>query len=105
MTGNGTIGADSSLNFSLVAKLNSSAKAGGSANAVGMVTSMLGSKAGGAGISSIPIRITGTTSKPVFTPDVGAAVAHQLAGQVGGTQGNNNPVGGLVNGLFGGKKK
>jgi len=105
MTGSGTIGADSSLNFNLVAKLNSTAGAGGSASAVGMVSSMLGSRAGAAGIKSIPIRITGTTSKPVFTPDVGAAVANQLAGSASSTQGNSNAVGGLINGLFGGKKK
>ncbi|HUN88842.1 MAG TPA: AsmA family protein [Terriglobales bacterium] len=106
MTGNGTIGADSSLNFQLVAKLNSTSGSGGTANAVGMVTSMLGSKAGGAGIKSIPIHVTGTTSKPVFTPDVGAAVASQLAATpAGGAQVNSNSVGGLVNGLFGGKKK
>lgn len=106
MTGSGTIGADSSLNFNLVAKLNSSAAAGGAPNAIGMVSSMLGSKAGAAGIKSIPIRITGTTSKPVFMPNVGAAVANQLAGSASGAQGsNNNPVGGLINGIFGGKKK
>jgi AsmA protein len=106
MTGAGTIGADSSLNFNLNAKLNAAAAGGGAGSPVSMVTGMLGSKAGGAGIKSIPIRITGTTSKPVFTPDVGAAVTNQLAGAAAGAQGSNsNAVGGMLGGLLGGKKK
>jgi len=97
MTGNGTIGADSSLNFHLVAKL---ASAG--ANPVGLLSTALGTKTG---LKSIPIQVTGTTSKPVFIPDVGSAVAGQfLPSSKGLTQGKN-PVGGLLGGLLGGNRK
>lgn len=98
MTGSGTIGADSSLNYHLVAKLNA-----GGANPVGILTSMLGAKAGGS--RSIPIQITGTTAKPVFMPDVGSAIAGELAGGAAGQQQNANPIGGIIGGLFGNKKK
>ena len=102
MTGSGTIGANNALDFHLVAKLNN-ASSSATPNAVGMLTSALGGKAG-VNLQSIPIHITGTTSKPVFVPDVGSAVAKQLIPTGGKTQ-QNNPVGGLINGLFGGKKK
>lgn len=99
MTGNGTIGADSSLDFHLVAKLNGGGAAA-AVNPVGMLTSALGGKTG---LKAIPIHITGTTSKPVFTPDVGSAVANQFIPSSG--KGQSNPVGGLLGGLLGGKKK
>jgi AsmA protein len=97
ITGSGTIGADSSLNYHLVAKL----KAAGGGNAVGLITSALGSKAGP---QSIPIQVTGTTAKPVFIPDVGSAIAGQLVPSTG-TQQNANPIGGIIGGIFGNKKK
>ncbi|MGZ4814196.1 MAG: hypothetical protein ACXVZV_02215 [Terriglobales bacterium] len=96
MTGAGTIGADSSLNFHLVAKLNTSG------NALGLVTAALGSKAGP---KSIPIQVTGTTAKPVFVPDVGSAVAGQILPSTGNGQQNANPLGGIIGGLLGSKKK
>jgi AsmA protein len=97
MTGSGTIGADSSLNFHLVAKLNTSG------NALGLVTTALGARGGGA--KSIPIQVTGTTAKPVFIPDMGSAVAGQLLPSAGAGQQNANPLGGLMGGLLGGNKK
>jgi AsmA protein len=97
MTGSGTIGADSSLNFHLVAKLNTSG------NALGLVTTALGARGGGA--KSIPIQVTGTTAKPVFIPDMGSAVAGQLLPSAGAGQQNVNPLGGLMGGLLGGNKK
>lgn len=103
MTGNGTIGADSSLDFHLVAHMNG-ASGNGAPNAVGMLTSALGAKTGGA-LKAIPIHVTGTTSKPVFIPDVGSAVAQQLIPSNSNAQQQNNPVGGLLGGLFGKKKK
>jgi hypothetical protein len=104
MTGNGVIGADSSLNFRLVAKINPS----GGGGAAGMLSTALGAKAGGP--KQIPIQISGTTSKPVFRPDVGSALASQAAGLIptpGAAQGqqNGNQLNNLVNGIFGGKKK
>lgn len=99
MTGAGTIGADSALNFHLVAKLNT-----GGGNAVGLLTTALGQKAGP---KSIPIQITGTTAKPVFIPDMGSALAGQLlpVPAAGTGQQNANQLGGLIGGLLGGNKK
>jgi hypothetical protein len=101
MTGAGTIGADSSLNFHLAAKL---AGGSGGANPVGLLSSALGSKTG---LKAIPIAVTGTTSKPIFTPDVGSAVAGGLVSGIGNTKKlpTSNPVSGLLGGLLGGKKK
>ena len=95
MTGAGTIGANSSLNFHLVAKLNTAG------NALGLVTTALGAKAGP---KSIPIQVTGTTAKPVFMPDMGSAVAGQLLPTTGNGQ-QQNPLGGIIGGLLGGTKK
>jgi hypothetical protein len=56
--------------------------------------------------ATIPFHISGTTSSPVFTPDVAGAVGGLLAGAKGQQQ-QNNP-GNLINnlgGLFGKKKK
>lgn len=103
MTGNGTIAADSALDFHLVAKLNAANASGTPTNAVGLLTSALGARTGGM-LKSIPIHITGTTAKPVFIPDVGSAVAQQLIPSGNNAQ-QNNPVGGLLGGLFGKKKK
>jgi len=104
MTGSGTIGADTSLNFRLVAKINPS----GGGGAIGMLSTALGGKAGGP--KQIPIQISGTTSKPVFRPDVSGALASQVGGLLpnpaaGQGQQNGNQLNNLVNGLFGGKKK
>ena len=104
MTGSGTINANSALDFHLVAKLNGGSGASGSPNPVGMLTSALGGKTG-VSLTQIPIHITGTTSKPVFVPDVGSAITKQLIPGATGVTQQNNPVGGLLNGLFGGKKK
>src|SRR5581483_2602301 len=52
MTGNGTIAADSALDFHLVAHLNGASASGASPNPVGMLTSVIGAKTGG-GLKSI----------------------------------------------------
>ncbi len=104
MTGNGTIGANNALDFHLVAKLNATSASGAPTNAVGLLTSALGAKTGGA-LKSIPIHVTGTTSKPVFIPDVGSAVTQQLLAAPANTQQQSNPLGGVLGGLFGNKKK
>ena len=91
MTGGGTVGADSSLNFKMRASLNGAG-------------SVLGGKSGGK--TTIPFAIQGTTSDPKFIPDV-AGMAGALGSQLGsslqggqGAQGVANTLGGLL-----GKKK
>ncbi len=95
MTGDGTIAADSSLNFHLLAKLNTTG------NALGLVTAALGAKSGP---KPIPIKITGTTAKPVFMPDMSSGAAGQILPAGNSGQQNANPLGGLIGGFLGKKK-
>jgi AsmA protein len=64
ITGNGTITPKGDMNFTMVAKLTGSA----AASQLSRVAS-LGQPAGG-----IPFKIQGTTTNPIFVPDVGRAV-------------------------------
>lgn len=89
VTGAGTISPSNSLNFRMVAKLN----AGGGA---------LGGLKGVAGLgqfsNGLPFRIQGTTSNPVFIPEVGGA----LGGEMGAP---SQGLGEFLGGLTGKKKK
>jgi AsmA protein len=93
VTGNGTIGADSALDFHLVAKL---ANSGG---AIGALSQLAGVKGG---LKELPFAVKGTTSKPVFIPNIGSAVAGATSTQQ--PDQNANPVSSIL-GMFGGKKK
>ncbi len=84
LTGNGTIAANHALNFKMVAKLSAS-------------SGMLG-VVGHAG--SIPFMIQGTTSQPVFVPDVAGMVKGAIPNPL-----QQNGVGGKLQGILGGKKK
>ena len=89
VTGGGMIGSDSKLNFKMQARL-----AGGGGLLGGMsALSTLGQSKG-----AIPFLIQGTTSNPVFLPDVASAVSNTVTAPAEG-------VGGLMQGLFGRKKK
>ncbi len=103
LTGNGTISPNNALNFRMLAKLANAN------SAVGQLTSripILGGGRGGSG--AIPFLIQGTTSQPVFVPDVGGAltsgaIANPLqkgSKQQPGAQG----VGDVLNQFFGKKK-
>jgi AsmA protein len=92
MTGDGVIGSNNSLDFKMRAKLE-----GGGGLIGGMSTlSSLGQSGG-----EIPFMIKGTTSNPVFVPDVAAAMGNTMKAPVQGVQG----VGGIFGGMFGKKKK
>jgi AsmA protein len=88
VTGSGTIGPTGGMNFRMVAALNSG---GGAAGALSQLTTLGHSK------GTIPFLITGTTSNPVFVPDVAGAVANSLTAPV-------QEGGGILGGLFGKKK-
>lgn len=97
LTGAGTVGSDSSLDFKMTLKL-----ATGNNSLLGALT-----KASSQGqTSGIPFLIQGTTSKPVFMPALGNAVKSGLLQQLQGgqnqqngdkTQGLKDALGGLFN--------
>ena len=55
------------------------------------------------GDTSVPFTIQGTSSDPVFRPDVGAIATEEIKRFTGGDAGK--AAGGLLNDLLGGKKK
>lgn len=100
LTGAGTIGANNQLNFKMLAKFAHSGNTiAGLANAVGLGNAQEG----------VPFLVQGTSSRPVFVPDFGAALAR---GKLGSPLSNpNDPnaqqqkgLGGLLNGILGKKK-
>jgi AsmA protein len=104
ITGDGFISAASQLDCKMVAKLSSAGLAGAASTALSSLTG------GGKSQNGIPFKIQGTTSKPVFVPEVGAMAGSMVKGLAGsaGAGGQNNPVNqvqGVIGGLFGKKKK
>ena len=98
MTGAGTISPAGALNYKMSANLSGSAVSG--------LTQMAG--IGGSGGATIPFFIQGTTSNPVFVPDVAGIAQQQLKNRLGGAMGSNpagNSLGNALGGLFGKKKK
>ncbi|HEU5450755.1 MAG TPA: AsmA family protein [Terriglobales bacterium] len=94
VTGAGTIAANNALNFKMLAKINQSAT-----NVMGNLTRIASLNQSAS--KGIPFRIQGTTSNPVFVPDVGGMLGNQVQAPVQGVQG----LGGVLGGIFGKKKK
>ena len=92
ITGAGTVSKEGNLNYKMRAKLEGG---GGVAGGFLQMTSVGTSK------GEIPFSITGTTSNPIFVPDVAGAFKDTLSAP--GDKAQN--LGNLVNGLFGKKKK
>jgi AsmA protein len=98
VTGNANVSASGQLNCKMSAKL-----AGG----IGTVTSALTSFSSSKNSQGIPFTITGTTSNPIFLPDVkGMAgnMAKGLAGNATGAAGGAEGATKALGGLFGKKK-
>ncbi len=106
ITGDANVAAGGQLNCKMVAHL-----AGGMGAVTQMAALPLGGGGGKGGDSGIPFSITGTTSNPVFVPDV-AGVAGGLAkggvgAALGGAKGGGAAAGaatGALGGLLGKKK-
>ena len=101
VTGGGTMAADNSLDFNMVAALSSS---GG----IGAVGGLLGG--GGGKGTKLPFKIQGTASDPKFVPDVSGVAAGVAKGMLGNLTGNltkgqkGKPgLGDALGGLFGKK--
>jgi AsmA protein len=89
ISGSGNIGANNALDFHMIAKL---AHGGGALGALSALSTLGQSK------GAIPFLIQGTTSNPIFVPDVGKALGNTVTAPAQG-------VGGLLNGLFGHKQQ
>jgi AsmA protein len=110
VTGAGVISPNNALNFNLVAKLS-----GVATSAMGSAEKLVGVSGNGVNLTSLPFKVEGTTSKPVFIPNIGGLVAggagKQLSSLLGGKAGNNqnqnNPTSAVQNALGGllGKKQ
>jgi AsmA protein len=101
ITGDGFISPTSQLDCKMLAKLSSSGLAGVASSALSSFTG------GGKSQSGIPFKIQGTTSKPIFVPDVGAMAGSMIKSGTG-SSGNQSPastVQDVLGGLLGKKKK
>jgi AsmA protein len=93
--GNGTVSPSGALNFKLSMKVDTSRGVGG--KAVGLLTMMngtAGKTASEAAATGLPVTITGTSSKPIITPDVNGLM-----------KSNSQQITNKLAGLFGVKKK
>jgi len=97
VTGNGTVSAAGQLNFKMSAKL---------AGAMGSMTSVM-SLGGGKNSSGggIPFTITGTTSAPIFLPDVAGMAGNMVKGVGAAPADAAKSATGALGGLFGKKKQ
>ncbi|MGH9670465.1 MAG: AsmA family protein [Terriglobales bacterium] len=89
VTGAGTISPSNALNFKMNAKL---AGGGGMMGGMSQITSL------GRSQGNVPFLIQGTTSAPIFVPDLAGAMTNTVTAPAEG-------VGGILGGLFGKKKK
>lgn len=87
VTGAGTISAANELNFRMSAMVHTSG-----------ILAVVGNK-------PIPFTVEGTSSNPVFKPDVAAIAKEEMKSIIGGSGGIGKAAGGLLDGLLGGKKK
>ena len=100
ITGNGNVSSSGQLNCKMNAKLVASSGAAGS------LTSAISSFGGGGNSQAggIPFTVTGTTSNPVFTPDVSGMVGNVVKGQAGAATGAASTASGIIGGLLNRKK-
>lgn len=100
ITGTGNVSATGQLDCKMVARL-------AMGNPVGALTSGLGALTGGGKSSGggIPFKIQGTTSNPIFYPDVAGALGGLAKGGASGVSDLGSQAQGVISGLFGKKKK
>jgi len=100
VTGTANVSASQQLDCKMVAKVTAS---GGAVGTVASALSAFSGGGGGAKSLTVPFTVKGTTSNPVFVPDVSRAVG----GMVKGTLGNSENAASAVSGVLGGflKKK
>ena len=93
--GSGTVSPTGALNFKLKMKVDTSRGLGGkAAGLLSVVNGTAGKTASEAASTGLPVTITGTSSKPVITPDVGGMM-----------KSHGQHLTNKLTSLFGGKKK
>jgi AsmA protein len=101
VTGNAAVSAENKLSGKMVAKLSAGSVAGVVGTALSSFTGGGSSKGGG----GIPFTLSGTTSTPIFLPDL-TGMAKGMAGAGTGAAGSAaGAASGILGGLFGKKKK
>jgi AsmA protein len=100
ITGNGNVSPSGQLDCKMIAKL---AAASGAVGTLGSAISSLtgGGKSQAAGI---PFTITGTTSNPVFIPNVSGMVGNMVKSQAGSSSNAAGAASGIIGGLLNRKK-
>jgi AsmA protein len=93
VTGTADVSASGQLNCKMSAKL---------AGAMGAMTSVM--SMGNKNSQGIPFTITGTTSNPIFLPDVAGMAGNMAKGAVAAPEGAAKAATGALGGLFGKKK-
>lgn len=102
VTGTANVSSAGKLDCQMNAKLS-----GGSGNPAGSATTALSSFTGGGKSSQgggIPFKVQGTTSNPIFIPDVAAMAKSMVKGGAGVSSGAASSAQSALGGLFGKKK-
>ena len=97
-TGNGSVAADGALNFQLLAKLSNTGVGGAAANALSSIGGTLGGFLHSAVANGVPISVSGTSSDPHISANLGAMFKQQGAKQPSGS--NKPSPSGILGGLF-----
>lgn len=95
-SGSGSISPGNALNYRLLVKLDSTGVGGLATQAMSLLPGVFGSTISQTTKNGIPLTITGTTSNPIFTPDVNKMIggAFQQKNQ------KSSPLGNALGGLF-----
>lgn len=99
ITGNGTVSSTQQLDCKLVAKVTAS---GGAAGVASIISSYTGGGSNSKGLT-IPFTVKGTTSNPVFLPDISGAVNNIVKSNLGGAGNASSAASSILGGFL--KKK
>jgi AsmA protein len=102
VTGDANVDAAGKLDCKMVAHVSGGALGGVSQVASVAALPLGGGGKGGSGGGGIPFRVTGTTSNPVFVPDVAGMAGGLAKGGVGAALGGGKALGGAAGGAAGG---
>ena len=102
--GKGTVSPGGALNFDVSLKVDTSRGIGG--KAVGLLTALngtAGQTAAQTAKTGVPVKITGTSSQPIITPDVSGMLKSNASAILGNQKANGKQLLNKLGGLFGKK--